>query len=151
AVSTSPADSTRTIWNRGCGAATAQLFILWLYSGFSFYVVPVLLIAAFGTWGLTWWVISTSHRRLCLAFAAFTITLAMRHFDWPALPDLEPAPEFVNLDGKVIPVARSYSIGFEEYLWRIDAPVETLEAVAKKMGMSATDGLPNRFFLMPPY
>jgi hypothetical protein len=76
--------------------------------------------------------------------------------DWPIWPDALPEPLLQASGGRRGAIERfhSYDLGGfidHDWLWRIDARPEVLEAIAQELVLSKAVGAPPGFWDMPPY
>jgi hypothetical protein len=76
--------------------------------------------------------------------------------DWPVWRDELPEPLLQATGGDPGAIERFHSCylgGFidHDWLWRIDARPEVLQAIAPKLGLSETASAPPEFWDMPPH
>jgi len=88
--------------------------------------------------------------------AAFAGLLSTAFFDWPVWPDAVPDSllQATGGDRNAIERFHSYYLGGvvdHDWLWRVDARPEMLQAIAPRLGLAKVDSAPPDFWLMPPY
>lgn len=91
----------------------------------------------------------------CLTLIGFTGLSLSRYRDIPSKPD--EAPKFISsaLDTNAQSIAAFYQYdlgGFidHQWLWRIDASTEAIEAIVTRLKLRTTTAVPTKFWRMPP-